>query len=295
MHYLICVAGFSGTGKDEFCKCLVKHHGAIQIGIVDPAKRHMADVYGFTFPQLFGSSSLRNAGDVRYPKPSYNILQRWSGLLPQDVEFPEEWKGNRTLDPSIPYWWYRETEHQCSIEWNRVRLPSTDGTIILVQETDPEFWLSPREALQKYCTLLDDLYPGTWARKNIRDRKTLALDGTTYEKSHGIIGVRGQPSNVFITCSADCRYWHDVRAARAGADDNTRPVLVRIITKHVPKPPYNHRSETEQVLIPDSEFDVVVVNDGTVEELHLKATAIIRGLLTKKIGRHLPGNPTVRI
>jgi hypothetical protein len=227
---MICVSGFSGIGKDEFCKCLIKKYDAIQTGLADPAKRHLADLYGFTEEQLFGPSKFRNAGDMRYPKP------------------------DRTRDPSIK-----------------------DG--------DPEYWLSPREALQKYCGLMNDLYQDTWIRKGIENHIKLASGKYRYSKMHGLIFDRDayqdreDPPEYVTTCFADFRHWHEIRLARKHQSPTLLPVLVRIVSERIKLPPYDHRSETEQTTIPNSEFDFVIRNDGTVQELHDKANTVMEYIL----------------
>src|ERR1700690_1845482 len=98
MHFLIAVSGFSKVGKDEFCKPLIEKFKAVQIGLADPAKRHMADLYGFTEEQLFGS--LKNVGDIRYPKSYVKDLN----MTPWENKLPEELVG--ILDSNKKYWTY---------------------------------------------------------------------------------------------------------------------------------------------------------------------------------------------
>jgi hypothetical protein len=45
--------------------------------------------------------------------------------------------------------------------------------------------------------------------------------------------------------------------------------------KGIEKPPFNHRSETEQTEIADNEFNYVINNDGTIKDLHEKVDHII--------------------
>lgn len=66
-HIIICVSGWAGSGKDEFCREVVAL-GATHTALADPGKRHCMDTYGFTYDQLWGPSSSRNKGDHRYPK-----------------------------------------------------------------------------------------------------------------------------------------------------------------------------------------------------------------------------------
>ena len=54
-----------------------------------------------------------------------------------------------------------------------------------------------------------------------------------------------------------------------------RAILIRVKSKRVPVPPFDHISETGQLSIPDSDFDWVIENDGTIEELYHKVDKIV--------------------
>lgn len=232
MHIIFCVSGYSGVGKDEFTSVLKSEFGAIQTGLVDPAKRHMADIYGFSRQQLFGPSSQRNGGDVRYPKPRF-------------------------------YQEKCEPVHQGSYR-------NESGETIL--EGNPDYWLSPREALQKYCELMNTLFGDTWVRKAFEVHGLLGSGSHGYDPMVGLVEKQNVTNGNVITVMADFRHWHEVLAAKriTGA----RVVLIRIKSDRVPLPPFPHRSETEQATIPDSEFDYVVMNNGTIENLHSEARRI---------------------
>ena len=152
-------------------------------------------------------------------------------------------------------------------------LPKKLGSAtILVAEGDPRFWLSPREALQKYGELMNSMYLDSWVRKGIEIHRKIATGEYLYSKMGGVMrdsSFVGPGPGTVVTCFSDFRHVHEVRAARrAEADPDVTSVLVRIRSKRVPHPPFDHRSETEQVSIPDFEFDFVVHNDGSVKDLH---------------------------
>jgi len=281
MHFLFAVSGFSGIGKDEFCKPLIERFEAVQIGLADPAKRHMADVYGFTEEQLFGPSKMRNRGDLRYPKSYITDLNMtpWTNFFPA------------CLNPDKKYWSYEG--YNMDDDFNSRHIHLDKGMterghlrIYFVEEGDPEYWLSPREALQTYCEGMNQLYLNTWIRKGIENHRKFAADKYIYKytKIDGLkpteIVQRTERPNI-ITCFADLRHWHEVKALRAINEPDCIPVLVRIRSKRISKPPYNHRSEVEQTTIPDSEFDFVIDNDGTVEDLNRKSRIIATSLLDK--------------
>lgn len=289
---MICILGYSGTGKDEFAKRLVESHGAIQTGLADPAKRHMADVYGFTEHQLFGPSEARNSGDLRYPKASIDEL----GLVPSGAcpPGPDGFVGK--LKSGVHYWEYN---HRGTIEDAGLPyLPRKLGeATIYVPEGHPKFWLSPREALQKYCELMNMMYLDTWIRKGIEIHRQLATihDQDTkqifmlyrYERMRGVIQNDWNEENWrpfdgrFITCFADFRHWHEIRLARESSGNGLKTILVRVKRPGIDKPPFNHRSETEQATIPDSEFDFVVDNNSDIPALHGKADEIVRSAFSE--------------
>lgn len=238
---MFCVSGYSGVGKDEFCKTLVAN-GAIHTGLADPAKRHMADVYGFTEEQLFGPSKFRNAGDLRYPKdPKWNLV---------NVD-GENW--------------------------------TCDGEP--VKSGDPKIWLSPREALQKYCEVMNTMFPDTWIRKGVEIHRQIADHSCKYSRMGGvkISETTNNGSNKYgnhiFTCFSDFRHKNEIRYVSSLPKEKIRAVKIRIKSKRVPNPPFDHRSETEQATIPDDAFDYVIDNDGTVEDLSKSCDDMIKDVL----------------
>lgn len=193
-HFMICVSGFSGTGKDEICGQLLRAHGGVQTGLADPAKRHMADVYGFTEHQLYGPSSARNEGDLRYPKEAFHKygLRRSThmdgeygkvekhGFNEECIVFPGLEGGS--LDAHKNYWVFegrnvpeaQATMKPCKLPklgWQPLKLGNTR---YFVPEGDPRFWLCCREPLQDYCELMNKLYLRTWSRKGVEIHRKLA-------------------------------------------------------------------------------------------------------------------------
>jgi len=235
-HIMLCISGFSGVGKDEFASVLKAEFGAIQTGLVDPAKRHMADVYGFSEEQLFGPSKMRNKGDRRYPKP--HLVS--SGA---------------TLKDGV---WTSASGLEISME-------------------DPELFLSPREALQRYCELMNLLYGDTWVRKGVDVQLQIARESRSYSRMQGLGEKEVRPGESTITMFSDFRHKHEIAYVRSLKDAEV--VLVRIKSRRVPTPPFNHRSETEQAEIPDSAFNHIIENDGTITDLHNQARLMMGQIL----------------
>ncbi len=296
-HLVIGFMGYSGVGKDECAGRLVRDHSAVHTGLADPAKRHIADLYGFTRDQLYGPSHMRNAGDPRYPK---TVLNGWdpkpagSGAeiakipgLVGEVREEKQYivvEGRSLPDcepvpgkpgwPAVPY------------------VPGRLGSASFYIETDhPKFFLSPREALQKYCELMNDMYLDSWIRHGIETHQKLAelhqespkevFMKYTYDRMLGLIkndfneGSNWKPrKETFITCFSDFRHRHEMIHARAMAHNYT-PVIVRIKHPIIVNPPYMHRSEVEQSRIPDSAFDFIIENDGTLDDLYKKVDDVV--------------------
>jgi len=290
----ICVgiSGFSGSGKDEIAKSLVKR-GAIQLGLADPAKRHMADLYEFTEQQLFGPSEFRNGGDLRYPKPAMEKLRLWNGPKPEGEGLIGDWDDNAT------YWWFEGRDRVGkTYNNNDPYIPLRLGSArIFIQQGDPRFWLSPREALQKYCELMNTLYGDTWIHKGIDTSLKLAetyffktgvnLAQYRYSQMEGLKKYYGPDNhgpvikeNIIITCFADFRHKHEINYLRNKAGPALTPALIRIKRPGIDKPPFNHRSETEQATIEDGAFDFVINNDKTLEDLDQKVEKILTTIRT---------------
>lgn len=149
--------------------------------------------------------------------------------------------------------------------------------------------LTPRILLQDYMKLLQDHYKNTWIEKGIEDHKKLAdvliyphmhvyRSRCLYGRTTGVIPVPYDPltgpsfslDNPIVTTFSDIRHWHDVNGVKK-ADG----VVVRIKRPGIDKPPFDHRSETEQATIPDEEFHFIIDNDSTLEDLHKKVESIM--------------------
>jgi hypothetical protein len=315
MHYMVCISGFAGAGKDECASRLVHNHRAVQTGLADPGKRHMADSYGFTEQQLFGPSPFRNAGDVRIPKNAFygdlengrsELLELPGQMFPTDIKAGTEAKYK--IDPNKKYWVYVSNAFDDSRPWRQ----NGDGSwTIFVQEADPEFWLSPREALQQYLEKMNQLDVYTWIRKGVADQIKLAAGKHMYSRMYGLVpldqaymkliqeepgarspGIIPEGQNA-ITCFADFRHIPEIQYVR---DFVTRgemlftPILIRVKRPSVKTPPYNHRSENEQTKIRDAAFDAIVHNDKDLPHLYAQIDDVIRAAMAGSI-RPKPWSP----
>lgn len=284
---MICISGWAGTGKDECSGRLVKVHRAFHTGLADPGKRHGLDAYGFTEEQLWGPSKYRNAGDSRYPKPVLKEfgfrndgVGTWSSTVDRSNRDEMFLKGKSWMGPQLAF-------------MHAAMRSDTEGPqTVTVQDTDPAWFLSPREFLQLYMELCNTLYADTWIDKGIADHRRLATGDYTYSRMSGT--TKGSTfenrkqwaslssdeeyvdSSMIVTCFSDFRHVHEHRKAKAAADSQLVPVLVRIKRTTVPNPPFKHRSETEQTRIRDAAYDFVIDNSGYLEDLYGRVDDIVR-------------------
>ncbi len=304
-HFLFSFSGFSGTGKDECAKFLVNKYGALHSGLVDPAKRHMADIYGFSENQLFGSSEFRNNGDSRYPKLVYFRFNAKScdfdtGIL---SNYNEYCYFDLTFEQFKQYMEDELTHSDCEYTDKLISVNQTyRQKRFFVKKTDPYFFLSPREALQKYCALMDEMYQYTWIQNAIELHQKMAdvtdinsidpgkwVQRSSYSRMSGFkyhespirekfhIINHGVPA--YLSCLSDIRYLKQIEYLKKSKNMKMTPILIRVKRPGIETPPYQHKSETEQAIIPDSDFDFIINNDSNIQALHSKIDQIMKKVM----------------
>jgi hypothetical protein len=73
---IIGIHGAAGAGKDTAADTLVQSHDFAKVGLADPMKRFCAELWRFSWDQLWGASEFRNAVDPRYGVSPRHVLQR---------------------------------------------------------------------------------------------------------------------------------------------------------------------------------------------------------------------------
>jgi hypothetical protein len=147
-------------------------------------------------------------------------------------------------------------------------------------------YLSPRHALQALGTEWGrNCYPDIWVDYAIRTAKDLlSQDLLGYTPQLGLFdlrdcsrrqgsGERGRPSRGVAI--PDVRFRNEMNAIQREGGK-----VVRIIRPGagLQGAASGHLSETEQTGIPDSEFDFVILNDSTLEELPARVRQMLRAL-----------------
>lgn len=305
-HLVFCISGYSKSGKDEFSKPLIERYKAVKIGMTDAPRRHMMEIFGFSRDQMFGSAYHKDRGDLRFPKPlfhQYNLLE-WTQEIAKSQDVPWVDNGVRRyfcVADTRDFWMdtkkFRK-EYTRHPVLNLTALPNAPSyanfamKITIVDEGDPNFWLSSREVLQIHCTALQNMHPDVWV-KNFIDKQCDWMKGTMAVLTHGsqktyynalnytqaegfVNGPKTWDSCGAVICT-DLRHKREIRHIRQNAArKGYTPVLVRVKRTGIDSPPYDHPTETEQATIPDSVFDFVVVNDSDVRHLHALSRSIFK-------------------
>ena len=132
---VICVVGYAGSGKDTIADILVRRTQFVKISLADPLKRFCADVFEFSFEQLWGPSEARNAPDLRYVRvasPPEVVNEALVHLTPRHAlqQLGTEW--GRACCPDI---WIRYAQRMIEQVQNGLRYDCERGCY-----SPPAFW-----------------------------------------------------------------------------------------------------------------------------------------------------------
>jgi len=126
-----------------------------------------------------------------------------------------------------------------------------------------EGYLTPRLALQKLGSWGRECYPDTWAERALKDAETVLDKCIDYNRMVGPVHAFSRDyDGVIIT---DVRFKNEIAAVKKAGGK-----LVRIVRPGHQKPKWDHPSETEQLEVPDEEFDYIVDNGGDLHLLELE-------------------------
>jgi hypothetical protein len=231
---IIGVSGLAGSGKDTVADILVKHRQCVKISFADPLKRICQDVFQFSNEQLWGPSASRNAPDFRY-------------MVGEG--YAEAYEKHKETNPELAASYARSG------------------------------WLTPRVALQLLGTEWGrHCYDTIWVDYALRTSKTVlgshnlmytpqegiaerfAYGGCGYEKRDDAPPDGGY-AGVIIP---DVRFKNEVRGLKAAGAKLIRVVRPGAGLKGAAA---QHQSETEQLKIPDEDFDSVIRNEESLEVL----------------------------
>lgn len=138
-------------------------------------------------------------------------------------------------------------------------------------QAPPQCYLSPRYALQRIGTEWGrHCYDNTWVDYAIRIGGTLTANKQAhYTPQRGMWLDPAVPEKVTpykAVIISDVRFVNEIKGIRKAGGK-----LVRVKRPGLDSPAWQHASETEQAEIPNEEFDLIVDNDGSLEDLDQKA------------------------
>lgn len=138
------------------------------------------------------------------------------------------------------------------------------------QEFNTPCFLTPRWALQVTGTQMGRrLYENTWIDTGLRVAESL-LRPNSVQRYLAPVGLISRPQDPPVQGVAipDIRFKNEMRALKA------RGLKIVRIRRAAAETKSTHQSETEQLSIPDSEFDWVVNNNGNIDDLTEQLTTI---------------------
>lgn len=250
MMSLVLLTGKAGSGKDTVAGMLAEI-GGVSIAQADPMKRLAFSCLGFTPNQLWGPSEERNKVDPRHPGDIAELWCRRQGLWRnwlQDIGL-----GDGTGGPAGDLHTWAEQ-------------------YVFGQPT-----ITPRAVLQTLGTefgrRLDDQ---VWVKYAHRTARTILEKGLDYDPLKG--PVKGPRSPRFVTIT-DGRFRNEVIAMKAAGGfvvNVTSPTETGLAGEAG-----KHASEAEQDSIPQSWYDVVLINDKSkgLEALQINVRYMTNTLL----------------
>lgn len=254
---IIILAGQAGSGKDTVGNHIALTYGAATLGQADPMKRFAKSVFGFSDEQLWGPSEMRNAPDIRFydvasidwvDRNYSEVAEEWVGEVLWNLDIYQQFEALEKLD----HW----------IESIYERIINGEG-------------LSPRYVLQTLGTEWGRVFSNCmWIDYAIRTSEALLFGPNTYRRDLGVMfASKSRPLSVIT----DGRFRNEIAGAKKAGG-----VAIRIHrpTSNLSAAAENggikgHLSERELNDIPDSEFDAVIENVETLQNLYLMTDLVL--------------------
>lgn len=243
--------GSMGAGKDAIANFLELDHAGVRVAFADPLKRICMEIYEFAPEQLWGSVEKKNAPDKRYPRELHEIDSIMRGGVPV-------------------------TRCRCC------GLAPED----FVEFRKQRCYLTPRYAMILLGTEWGrQCYKDTWVNYTMRMAHRLLFESGilrslfyNYSQENGVYTTNvpeGTPPRAVVI--PDVRFKSEMEAIKGRGGK-----LVRVVRQALNAHVTPHPSEQELLTTPDSEFDYVIHNDGTLDQLQ-QHTARMMDVFSGKI------------
>lgn len=231
---IVGISGRANSGKDTVANYLVNQYKFTKIALADPLKRFVMEVFDFSEEQLWGSSEKREEPDKRY------ILKENSEHRPSGVFV--EYLGQQTI--------------RTCLNCGKQEYPYLSGECII--------YLTPRHAIQTLGTDWGRACgQNVWIDYAMRVCAKLETGSYNYDPKIGVYpDFEGVRKDVVIS---DLRFRNELTRIK---ENGVVLRIKRTIADESTKISASHISETEQKEIDDSEFDMVIYNDGTLGDLY---------------------------
>ncbi len=244
---LIGLAGQAGSGKDTVCDYLTKTYSGVKVAQADPIKNFAAQVFNFSQEQLWGPSEKRNAKDERYAYPTQELLD---GLEARFQTYAKPW-----LKEVLPNcgWWQRRKAYKLfeSILYQ------------ILGDIGRGEGITPRKVLMLW---------GTEAGRAFREDMWVDyMISSAKEMTTGLPGIL-----VHFATASDVRFLSEIRAIRKAGG-----VVFKIIRPSSTLSAEaesagikGHVSEQELNTIAEWEYDEIIYNTGTLEDLYERVSTL---------------------
>lgn len=236
------ISGQAGSGKDTVANYLIEKHNFKKHALADPIKEFGESVFSFSKDQLWGPSEMRNEVDSRYLVCDSPAWEEAKQKL--QTEAP------RYVNDIIVRVNRRPFALQKLFEWfNWLRENHCPlSPRVMLQTLGTEWGRSVDEDLWVSCLLM-------------RSAKTIEA---------GAPGV----------AVSDVRFRNELQALR-----DVGGKLLRVLRPSTDQNAKDtgvtgHKSEAEQKSFSSAEFDFVVVNDGTLDDLYQKVDDIANQIIS---------------
>ena len=244
--------GSAGAGKSTVADRLVNKFSFCQVGMADPMKRFLMDLFDWPAEVLFGETEKKNVPDKRYC-----IGYRDTVTVDEIAEMHQASKGLSSLESKML--WEQRTKEITAL------------------------YLTPRLACQKLGKAMRECYPDIWCVKGMRVAKELLHTDATlhayYRPEEGIRYNTGGTSKVKGVCFSDIRFKNELAVIKREGGKVirvVRPVEELFISNE-------HESENDLNDVPDEEFDYILHGKPKdVPDLQLKTDEMMEMLCLSK-------------
>lgn len=255
---LVVFRGDAGVGKDTLALAVRERVNGECVGFADALKQMAREIFDFTAVQLFGPSQERD-----------RIDPEWTGKTVHRAR-------NHLLDVGAGW------STRLGLQWKDAKPALEDWHHLLVNGADEHGALSPRYVLQTLGTEFGRAVDqGVWVRYALSVSEKLMDGGYIYSRLEGLL-PRGEVKPPGAVLIPDGRFNNEVLAVkRAGgiAVLVTRDQKQSTTTTGVS----GHASEKSAGALPNHYYDVVIHNNGTLENFCHQGDQIIRDLIKETV------------